>query len=126
MIMPAIGGIARRFALIAIVERNTAVIVMMMVRINAHLHHTMLSLMHRPSRSRHAHAEREPNKHDQTEQKTDNLGHAETVGIGTAAINRLLDEKSPSPPAPAPPVAMRRDVVTPWTTAHPSRKAPTS
>ncbi len=57
MIMPAIGSIARRFALIAAVKRNTAFIIMMMVRIDAHLHHTMLSLMHRPSRSRHAHAE---------------------------------------------------------------------
>ena len=78
MAMPAVGCLA----IFMFVNRNPAIIVMMMLCIHADLRRIMGRFVNHPCRNRNAHAERQPDKREQAQQRSDRLIHH--VGVGDA------------------------------------------
>ena len=61
----------RRFAIVVIIDRNAAIVIVMMMRVWTDLGGTMRGLMHCPGGHWHAHAQHKPGNGDQTQERQD-------------------------------------------------------
>ena len=71
MVMSAIGSLV----IFVIVNRNASILVMMMVVIHANLRNTVSCIVNGPSRYRDAHAKRQPDESEQTQEWTNGVIH---------------------------------------------------
>ncbi len=86
MIMSAIGC----FAVIMFVNRNPAIIFVMMMCIDADLRRAMCRVVNRPRRNRNAHTKRKPDESEQTQEMVNGAIHHHFVGDAQKFSNREL------------------------------------
>jgi hypothetical protein len=72
MVMSAV----RRFTVIMLVDRNPAIIFVMMMLIDADLRRAMRRAVNRPRRNRNAHAKRQPDKGKKAQERADGVVHS--------------------------------------------------
>jgi hypothetical protein len=95
MVMPAIGCLT----VVMLVHRNPAVVIMVMVFIDADLRCAMLRLVDCPCRNRNAHAKRQPHKGKEAQEMADGMIHLVLLNGGAHNINPLLDMSQANEPA---------------------------
>lgn len=71
MIMPTIRG----FIIAKIVNRNPAILFVVVVRVGAQLRRTVRRFVDRPGRNRNPHAKRQPDKGEQSQKMADGMVH---------------------------------------------------